>query len=95
MGINEDELSNIPRVEMNSPVTHSECIRRMEELKTELHACIKDEQIDFKEALEELKEWVSKLEGKIDYMVFGVLFLALEGIVGLVIFIFTMFGGKL
>ena len=91
---------------MNTPVTHAECIKHMEDLENRIHQCIKAERIDYKEAIGEVKEWVGqfvetvenrfvKIEGKIDYMVFGVLFLALEGIVGLVIFVFTLLGGHL
>ena len=72
---------------MNTPVTHAECLKKMEELELKLHTCIKEEQVDFKEALGEVREWVGKLESKMDYVVFGLLFLALEGLVSLVMLI--------
>lgn len=80
---------------MNSPVTHSECEKYRECLVEKLEKDMREHQVDFKEALSEIKEWVHKLEGKMDNLVLGLLVLAVEGLAGIVIFIFTLFGGKL
>lgn len=80
---------------MNSPVTHSECEKYRECLVEKLEKDMRENQIDFKEALSEIKDWVNKLEEKMDNLVLGLLVLAIEGLAGIVIFIFTLFGGKL
>ena len=80
---------------MNSPVTHSECEKYRECLVEKLEKDMRENQIDFKESLSEIKEWVNKLEGKMDNLVLGLLVLAVEGLAGIVIFIFTLFGGRL
>lgn len=80
---------------MNSPVTHFECEKYRECIVEKLEKDMRENQIDFKEALSEIKEWVHKLEGKMDNLVLGLLVLAVEGLAGIVIFIFTLFGGRL
>lgn len=80
---------------MNSPVTHSECEKYRECLVEKLEKDMRENQIDFKEALSEIRDWVNKLEEKMDNLVLGLLVLAIEGLAGIVIFIFTLFGGKL
>lgn len=80
---------------MNSPVSHSECEKYRECLVEKLEKDMRENQIDFKEALSEIKDWVNKLEGKMDNLVLGLLVLAVEGLAGIVIFIFTLFGGRL
>ncbi len=80
---------------MNSPVTHSECEKYRECLEDKLSRDMKNNQIDFKEALIDVKDWVSKLEQKMDNLVLGLLVLAVEGMAGLIAFVFTLFWGKL
>ena len=80
---------------MNSPVTHAECETYRMCLEDKMSRDMREHQVDFKEALSEIKEWVHKLEGKMDNLVLGLLVLAIEGLAGIVIFIFTLFGGKL
>lgn len=80
---------------MNSPVSHSECEKYRECLVEKLEKDRREHQVDFKESLSEIKDWVNKLEGKMDNLVLGLLVLAVEGLAGIVIFIFTLFGGRL
>lgn len=80
---------------MNSPVSHSECEKYRECLVEKLEQDMRENQINFKESLSEIKEWVNKLEGKMDNLVLGLLVLAVEGLAGIVVFIFTLFGGRL
>ena len=80
---------------MNSPVTHAECEKYRGCLEDKISWDMKENQIDFKEALGDIKDWVNKLEEKMDNLVLGLLVLAVEGLAGIVIFIFTLFGGRL
>lgn len=78
---------------MNQPVTHGECHARMEILEQKMHTCMKEDKTDFRDTITDVEEWVGKLESKMDYMIYGLLFLALEGFVGLIITILTLSGG--
>ncbi len=50
---------------MNQPVTHGECLTCRREIEQKFYGCIKDERLDFKEALDGVEEWVERLEQKI------------------------------
>ena len=50
---------------MNTPVTHVECLKCREELEKKFHDCLKEEKIDFKEAVADIEACVLRLEGQI------------------------------
>jgi hypothetical protein len=50
---------------MNTPVTHSECLKCREEIEKKFHDYMKEERVDFKEAVADIEAWVLRLEGQI------------------------------
>lgn len=62
---------------MNTPVTHGECLKHMEELEQRFKECISEDKADFKETLGEVKQWIGRVEGKFDTLIKEV------GIIGL------------
>ena len=80
---------------MNSPVTHAECLKCREELEKKFHDCLKEEKIDFKEAVADIEEWVLRLEDKISDINHGIDNIVKEVAIGMFLLFVTFVWGKL
>ena len=80
---------------MNTPVTHGECLKCREELEQKFHDCLKEEKIDFKEAVADIEEWVLRLEDKISDINHGIDNIVKEVAIGMFLLFVTFVWGKL
>ena len=82
-------------VEMNSPVTHAECIERMRQMEEGFTARMREERAIFDGAVESVEKWVQRLEdglnGLRNLIVVGII----EFTIALVVVLFTILGGRL
>ena len=69
---------------MNTPVTHAECIQHMKELENRVCMRMKEERVEVSEALEKIENWVIRLEEKLDWVKIGLLAVAVEIAIGLI-----------
>lgn len=69
---------------MNTPVTHAECIQHMKELENRVCMRMKEERVEVSEAFEKIENWVIRLEEKLDWVKIGLLAVAVELAIGLI-----------
>lgn len=54
---------------MNSPVTRSECQAHMKEMEERFYVCLGEDKVELKEAIDDVKEFVIRVEGKFDTLI--------------------------
>jgi len=80
---------------MNTPVTHSECLRCREDLEKQFHDCMKEERIGFKEAVADVEAWVLRLEDKIEKISNGLDNLVKTLLIGMILIFIEFVWGRL